>query len=92
VVVPPYCTTRQGKVFRVERMSELVAPDRVRYVLRAVPVKVKADNVGLEVAREMDTASLRDKLCGRPLRRPRRPTNSSGNSFGWTSTRITAET
>jgi predicted O-linked N-acetylglucosamine transferase (SPINDLY family) len=63
VVVPPYCTTRQGKVFRVERMSELVAPDRVRYVLRAVSVKVKADNVGLEVAREMDTASLRDKLA-----------------------------
>jgi hypothetical protein len=63
VVVPPYCTTRQGKVFRVERRSELVAPDRVRYVLRAVPVTLKAADVGVEVARELDTASVRDKIA-----------------------------
>jgi hypothetical protein len=63
VVVPPYCTSRQGRVFRVERRSEFVAPDRVRYALRAVPVKLGADDAGVEVAREMDTASVRDRIA-----------------------------
>jgi hypothetical protein len=61
--VPPYCTSRMGKVFRVERRSEFVAPDRVRYALRAVPVKLQSDDRGVEVAREMDTASVRDKIA-----------------------------
>jgi len=63
VVVPQYCTSRQGKVFRLLRSSALVAPDRVRYALRAVPIKVQPDDSGLEVAYELDSASVRDKIA-----------------------------
>jgi hypothetical protein len=62
--VPVYCTTRQGRVFRVLRWSALVGPDRVRYALRAVPVKQDGD-AGHEVAREFDTSLVRDKLAAR---------------------------
>jgi hypothetical protein len=63
VAVPPYCTSRQGKVFRVTRSSELVAPDRVRYALRALPIVVHAQEVAVEVAREYDTTLVRDKIA-----------------------------
>lgn len=50
-------------MFRVERRSDVVAPDRVRYVLRAVPLTLKGGDPGVEVARELDTASVRDKIA-----------------------------
>lgn len=62
MVVPAYCRSREGRVFRVLRSSALIAPDRVRYALRAVPVKPDG-NAGHEVAREFDTSLVRDKLA-----------------------------
>jgi hypothetical protein len=62
VVVPAYCRSREGRVFRVLRCSALIAPDRVRYALRAVPVKPDG-NPSHEVAREFDTSLVRDKLA-----------------------------
>jgi len=63
VAVPPYCLSRAGKVFRVQRFSELVAPDRVRYVLRAVPIRHVSQGDGLEVSRELDAAVMREMLA-----------------------------
>jgi hypothetical protein len=62
VVVPPYCLSREGRVFRLLRRSQLVAPDRMRFALRAVPIKADGGDAGLEVARELDTAFVRDKI------------------------------
>jgi hypothetical protein len=62
VVVPPYCLSRQGRVFRLLRNSELIAPDRMRFALRAVPITPDGIDAGLEVTREMDTAQVRDKI------------------------------
>ena len=63
MVVPPYCLSRQGRVFRLLRNSELIAPDRMRFVLRAVPIKPDGIDAGLEVTREMDAALVRDKIA-----------------------------
>jgi hypothetical protein len=63
VAVPPYCLSRAGKVFRVQRFSELIAPDRVRYVLRAMPIKHARQDAGLEVSRELDAAVVREMLA-----------------------------
>jgi hypothetical protein len=63
VGVPPYCTSRQGKVFRVVRSSELVAPDRVRYTLRAEPIALHVRDGAREIAREFDTTLVRDKIA-----------------------------
>ena len=60
--MPPYCRSREGRVYRVVRCSELVAVDRVRYALRAVPVKGDG-NPGHEVAREFDTSLVRERLA-----------------------------
>jgi hypothetical protein len=62
VAVPAYCTSRQGKVFRVSRSSELVTPDRVRYALRAIPIFLRGQDAVVEVAREYDTTLVRDKI------------------------------
>jgi hypothetical protein len=67
VVVPPYCTSRQGKVFRVLRTSQFVPPDRVRYALRAVAIKLGEIDPGVEIAREYDTSFVRDKLSLRQV-------------------------
>jgi hypothetical protein len=63
VAVPQYCTSKQGKVFRVTRSSELVAPDRVRYTLRALPIVLRGQDAAVEVAREYDTTLVRDKIA-----------------------------
>ena len=63
MVVPPYCLSRQGRVFRLLRNSELVAPDRMRFALRAVPIKPDGVDAGLEVTRELDAALVRDKIA-----------------------------
>jgi hypothetical protein len=62
-VVPAYCRSRQGRVFRVLRSSEPLDADRVRYRLRAVPVGRDGDHDGgREVSREFDAALLLDKV------------------------------
>jgi hypothetical protein len=63
VVVPAYCRSREGRVFRLLRTSQLVAPDRMRFALRAVPIKANGEDAGLEVARELDASLLRDKIA-----------------------------
>jgi hypothetical protein len=63
VVVPPYCQTQRGRVFRVLRSSALVAPDRMRFALRAMPILIGSDDIGLEVAREYTTSEVRDKIA-----------------------------
>ena len=63
MAVPGYCASRQGKVFRVTRSSELVGRDRVRYVLRAVPIVLHRQAAEIEVAREYDTRLVRDKIA-----------------------------
>jgi hypothetical protein len=62
MVVPAYCRSRQGRVFRIQRLSESLAPDRIRYVLRATPIRLDAEARGIEATREIDTALLREKL------------------------------
>ena len=51
-------------MYRVLRFSELLKPDRVRYTLRAVPVKQDGD-AGHEVALELNTSFVRDKIAMR---------------------------
>jgi hypothetical protein len=63
VVVPPYCRSRSGKVFRVTRSSDVIAPDRVRYTLRVSPLKPSQAEAAIEAAREFDTGLLRDRIA-----------------------------
>lgn len=60
--MPPYCLSRQGRVFRLLRTSELVGTDRMRFALRAVPIRMTSDDQGLEVSRELDASQIRDKI------------------------------
>jgi hypothetical protein len=62
--VPPYCRSRAGRLFRLLRSSQLVAPDRVRFALRAQPL-AQGDGEGLERTRELDTGFVRDKIAHR---------------------------
>ena len=62
MVVPPYCRTQCGRVYRVLRSSALVAPDRMRFSLRAMPILIGSDDPGLEVTREYVTSEVRDKI------------------------------
>jgi hypothetical protein len=71
MVVPPYCRTTGGRVFRLLRSSEMVAPDRVRFVLRAQAIKASEGASDLEVARELDAELIRDKIaCGQAIPTP----------------------
>jgi hypothetical protein len=67
VVVPPYCQSRQGRVFRLLRSAQFVSADRVRYALRAVPIASSVTEIdhGLEAVRELDATEIRDKLANR---------------------------
>jgi len=62
VIVPPYCLSREGKVFRLLRSSQLVAPDRMRFALRAAPITSTGEDSGLEATREFDASSVLDKV------------------------------
>jgi hypothetical protein len=62
VVVPPYCRSRTGRVFRIQRISEALDTDRTRYVLRATPIRFDGQVEGVEASREFDTALMRDKI------------------------------
>ena len=59
-MVPAYYRSQAGRVYRVHRVSEAVDAERARYLLRAVPIRVEDAPLAAEVAREMDTESLRD--------------------------------
>ena len=61
-MVPAYCRTRQGRVYRLLRASELTSPDRIQFALRAVPVKQDGDQ-GHVLTREVEAAMIRDKLA-----------------------------
>jgi len=63
MVVPPYCRSKTGHVFRVLRSSRMVGPDRVRYCLRAQDVNPVSSSPVVERAREVDTSLLRDKIA-----------------------------
>jgi hypothetical protein len=63
VVVPPYCRSRQGRLFRVLRSSELVGPDRIRFTLRAQHIGADGSDPGLELSREVDASFVRDKIA-----------------------------
>jgi hypothetical protein len=63
VVVPPYCRDRQGRVFRILRSSELIAPGRVRFALRAQSITLTESDPGIELSRELDTTTVLDKIA-----------------------------
>ncbi|MDQ3809193.1 MAG: hypothetical protein M3336_02770 [Chloroflexota bacterium] len=63
MVVPPYCRSRGGRVFRITRLSEELGPERMRYVLRATPIRGAAHAEGMEASREIDTALMRDMIA-----------------------------
>ena len=62
MVVPPYCRSAGGRVFRLLRSSQLVAPDRVRFVLRAQAINSGDDTADVELTRELDAELIRDKI------------------------------
>ncbi len=62
MIVPAYGQSREGRVFRLLRSSQVIAPGRVRYALRAVPLKAGA---GFEASRELDASLVLDKLAHR---------------------------
>ncbi len=66
--MPPYCRSRSGRVYRIQRVSEQVAPDRMRYVLRATPIKPRNGTLeGKEASREVDAQQVREKIANRQL-------------------------
>ena len=60
-MVPAYCRSRAGGVYRVIRASEALDASRVRYTLRAVPIFEDGHEV-VEVTRELDSGIFLDKL------------------------------
>jgi hypothetical protein len=54
--------SRAGKVFRLQRSSQFLPPDRMRYALRAVPIKSNGLDSVLEATREFDASSVLDKV------------------------------
>jgi hypothetical protein len=63
VVVPPYCCSRKGRVFRLLRSSELVGSDRIRFGLRAQPIAATGTNCELERSLELEASLLLDKAA-----------------------------
>jgi hypothetical protein len=62
MVVPAYCRTASGRVFRLLRSSELIAPDRIRFVLTARAIN---SSDSYELASELDAELIRDKIAHR---------------------------
>lgn len=65
MIVPAYCRTSAGRVYRLLRSSHLVAPDRVRFVLRAQPINAVDTAQDVEVWRDVDTELILDKVANR---------------------------
>jgi hypothetical protein len=51
-------------VFRIQRFSQQLGQDRMRYTLRASPISTGESR---EATREVDTAQLREKLKNRQV-------------------------
>jgi hypothetical protein len=65
MVVPAYCHSSTGRVFRVLRSSQVVGPNRVRFVLRAQALVAAEGATDAERARELDAELIRDKIAHR---------------------------
>jgi hypothetical protein len=63
MVVPAYCRTTSGRVFRLLRSSQMVAPDRLRLVLRAQPINAADGEADLEQSREVNAELILDKIA-----------------------------
>jgi hypothetical protein len=62
-VLPAYCRSAGGRVFRLLRSSEFVAPDRVRFSLRAQAINADgSEHADVERTREVDANLIRDKI------------------------------
>ncbi|MBV9169359.1 MAG: hypothetical protein JOZ81_04670 [Chloroflexi bacterium] len=59
-MVPAYCCSRAGRVFRLIRSSERIDQTVTRYHLKAVPVA--SDQAGREVSMDLDATLQLDKL------------------------------
>jgi hypothetical protein len=64
MVVPAYCRSRSGCVYRVRRVVEELGPERMRYTLRATPLTGAEP---AETSREIDAALLRDMIAHRQI-------------------------
>jgi hypothetical protein len=61
MAAPQYCRTRDGRVYRILRSSHAVLdPERVRYTLRAVPIR--ASLAEHEASTEVLAELLRDRI------------------------------
>ena len=60
MAVPQYCRSRNGRVYRVQRSSVRLDKDRMRYALRAVPIRVGAEI--FEASCVVETEQMRDKI------------------------------
>ena len=65
--VPQYCRSRQGRVFRIHRLSERLDGERMRYTLRAVPVRLDQQTQTVEASTELGADLVRDKIRHRQL-------------------------
>ncbi len=63
MIVPAYCHTSAGRVYRLVRSSHFVGPDRVRFVLRAQPINASNPAEDVEVWREVDAELILDKVA-----------------------------
>jgi len=65
MAVPQYCRSREGRVFRIQRSSESIGRDRMRFTLRAVPMH--NPTMTFEASREIATDLVRDKIRNRQV-------------------------
>jgi hypothetical protein len=60
MAVPQYCRTRDGRVYRILRSSHSLDAERVRYTLRAVPIR--ASLAQHEASTDVLADLLRDRI------------------------------
>ena len=65
MVVPAYCHSSTGRVFRLLRSSQLVGPHRVRFALRAQAISATDGASDVERSREVDAELILDKIANR---------------------------
>ena len=66
-MVPPYCVSRAGRVYRIHRLSEALSPDRMRFTLRATPIRADRAHDGKQASFEIDTTQVREKIAARQV-------------------------
>jgi hypothetical protein len=62
MAVPAYYRSRDGRVYRIERLAQAIDRDHARYTLRARPVQLQAREPVREASCELDTHALRDRI------------------------------